>query len=114
MASPIFIQEEYVDVSDSEHQYSTGTSEVYETTYTTNEVGDLYRALQKEHGRCVSKVYIDRKNGEPRAIGWVFRKRERRDHCYKSSDTYLLETWVTLYSGKPITTVTYTEPIVIG
>jgi hypothetical protein len=112
MASPIFIQEEYVDASDSEKMYRLGSSDVYETDYTTDEIGRLYHSLQKMYGRCVSKVYVDRRDGESRAIGWVFHKRVAYDHCYKSSDTYLREVWVTLYSGKP--TTVYAEPIVIG
>jgi hypothetical protein len=33
----------------------------------------LFRSLQHEFGRCVSKIYVD---GPPtRSIGWVFQKR---------------------------------------
>jgi len=114
MSTPIFIREEYVDVSDEEKSYIVRESDVYETGYTVDEIGKLYRACQKEHGRCVSKVYVDDISGRTKAIGWVFRSRKECDHCYKSTDTYLQETWITLYSGMPKTVTIYAKPIVIG
>ena len=57
----------------------------------TDDVKELFRAMQKEYGRCISKVYIDGPEGEALPIGWVFEKRrEYRD----SEDTYLQHTWV--------------------
>jgi hypothetical protein len=56
--------------------------------------GEIYRECLKEHGRCTSKVYIDTKDG-PKAIGWVFQKREKYEDV---NETFLKETWVTLLS----------------
>ena len=54
--------------------------------------GDIFRASRSEFGRCVSKVYIDTEDG-PKAIGWVFLKRDR----YEDTDEpFLHETWITL------------------
>ena len=71
----------------------------------TDDIGKLFRSLQNEYGRCVSKVYRDKKivtndHGGERwevvSIGWVFEKRER----YQDMDeTYLHETWITLMDG---------------
>jgi hypothetical protein len=56
-------------------------------------VGDIFRYSQKEFGRCVSKVYQDTKDGV-KAVGWVFQKRERYED---SRETFIHETWVSLY-----------------
>jgi len=56
-------------------------------------VGDIFRASQKEHGRCVSKVYQDTNDGVI-AVGWVFQKREKYED---SKETFIHETWVSLY-----------------
>ena len=53
-------------------------------------IGDIYRASQKEHGRCISKVYI----GDGIPVGWVFVKREKYEDDPKQS--YLHETWISL------------------
>ena len=54
---------------------------------------DFFSASQKEHGRCVSKVYLEGSEGTI-AIGWVFQKREKYED---SKDTFIHETWVSLY-----------------
>lgn len=64
----------------------------------TIDQGDLYRYLAKEFGRCTGKVFIDTTSGEIRHKGWVFVKRERYDDV--PSETFLQETWVTLYGRK--------------
>lgn len=56
-------------------------------------IGDIFKASQKEHGRCVSKVYQDTDDGTV-AIGWVFNKRQRYED---SEETFIHETWVSLY-----------------
>ena len=66
--------------------------EPYDTGF--DSIGELYRSLVKSWGRCTGKVRIDRKDGETWAIGWVFVKRTTYE---RSQDTYLQETWVTLY-----------------
>ena len=54
--------------------------------------GDIYRFALGEYGRCVSKVYVDAEGG-PKAIGWVFQK---RDHYEDTGEPFIHETWVTL------------------
>lgn len=81
--------------------YICGESGLYEP-YTDN-LGELFRSLQKEYGKCVSKVYVDQ-GDKTIAIGWVFEKRRKYDDC---NDTYLQETWVTLHESKPEVETTY-------
>jgi len=73
-------------------------------------IGEIYRAMQKEYGRCTGKVYIDRREDSdpegtyPRtiAIGWVFEKREKYEDCNK---TFIHETWVSLVDKDETTRV---------
>lgn len=56
-------------------------------------IGELFRAMRREHGRCVSKVFLDRPDGSAQHIGWVFNKRERYED---TGEPYLRETWVSV------------------
>jgi len=47
--------------TDANERVIIGESGVYETRF--DDIEDLFKALQKEYGRCVSKVYIDTDNG---------------------------------------------------
>ena len=94
----ILIEEEHVQVLDDERRYGMGSSGVYESFADTP--GELYRALQKEYGRCTSYVYVGDEN--PIKIGWVFQRREKYTDC---DDTYTHEVWVTLHEKEPIKTV---------
>ena len=60
-------------------------------------IGLLYKAMLKEHGRCTGRMYVDSPEG-PKAIGWCFLRRRKYDDC---AETYLCETWVTLYHEPP-------------
>ena len=51
--------------------------------------GSLFKALQKEHGRCRGRSYRDTEKGA-KHVGWVFLKREEYED---SHETFLLETW---------------------
>jgi hypothetical protein len=95
----LHIQETWINASEG---YSTGSTDVYESY--TDDKGELFRSLQNEYGRCISRVYIDSKNGQPQAVGWVFQKRQKYDD---SNDTFLLETWVTVHKSQPVKTVSY-------
>ena len=102
----MLIQEQWCELKEVEnelgeidfHRYVIGDSDLYEP-YTDN-IGDLFLSLQREYGRCVSKVYIG--DGDP--IGWVFQKRTKYTDCDK---TYLAETWVTLHTDKPTVKTTH-------
>jgi hypothetical protein len=74
--------------------------------------GELFTALQKEHGRCIGHVYIDDRNDDDTVtvyeIGWVFVKRvEYRWRNGKSDGSYLQETWVSVHTAPPTHTVTF-------
>ena len=61
-------------------------------TFTASK-GKLFNALQKEHGRCVSKMYRDNSLYGPLCIGWVF---EKIEYYEDTQEPYLSETWVKL------------------
>jgi len=96
---PIFIRETFINATEG---YKIGNTEVYDTCQTTP--GPLFRDLQKEHGRCVSKLYLDVKGGGRKAIGWVFHKRRMYTDC---DTAYLQETRVDLHKAKPTKTIEY-------
>ena len=79
-----------------------GESEVYETF--TSDKGELYKSLVKEWGRCVSKQYIDTKDGKTIHTGWIFQKRQKYND---SNETYLAETWVTVHEKLPVKSIKY-------
>jgi hypothetical protein len=92
----MLVQEVYLNATER-HRF--GESGLYEPF--TEDTGKLFRAYRSEFGRCVSKVYIDRKEGPPIAVGWVFIKRERYED---TREPYLREVWVTLYDEPPTVT----------
>jgi len=92
----MLIKEEYINATENAEY---GESEQY-APYTSN-IGKLFKSLQKEFGRCISKVYIDNKE-KSNAIGWVFQKRTRYED---TREIYLQETWVTLYEKEDKHTV---------
>lgn len=83
-----------------------GENEPYEAW--TEDPGKLFRSLQREYGRCVSKVYIDQKDGSTKAVGWVFVGRQKYTDV---DETYLREVWVTLHEAPPtvVRTLHYRE-----
>ena len=56
-------------------------------------IGELFRTMSREHGRCISKVFVDRPDGSAQHVGWVFQKRERYED---TGEPYLRETWVSV------------------
>ena len=99
MSKNIFIQEQFVDRT---RECRTGDSEVYET-FTSN-IGELFRSLLKEHGRCLSRIYRDGPEDEAIPFGWVFQKTQSYDN---SQETFLQEVWVTLHKALPTKTIEY-------
>ena len=89
----LFVSEQWTD---AEENLNLGNSGIYETF--TDSTGELYKAMQKEYGRCVSKMYIDTADGTAQQVGWVFQKRQKYDDC---DQTYLQETWVTVHTAQP-------------
>lgn len=62
----------------------------------TDDIGRLFRDMQREYGRCVSRVYEDGPDGQSWPQGWVFQKRRAYEGARTKGDTYIAETWVTL------------------
>lgn len=82
----LMIQETYVN---KDQDCVFGESGWYEA-YTDNRQ-KLFLNLQKEYGRCESKMYVDLTSGGCREIGYVFLKKMQ----YERSDKfYLREVWV--------------------
>lgn len=96
----LWIQEEFVNAT-KEQRFSSGSWE--ETRYETT--GDLYHALTREYGRCVSKMYVDKVGGAPMQTGWVFQKRMEYDDSHRIRDkadrTYIREVWVSVSKDNP-------------
>ena len=71
-----------------------GNTEFYKP-YTDN-MKRLFRSLQREYGRCISKMYIDileqpERIRKTQSIGYVFQKKVKYTDC---KDYYLQETWI--------------------
>lgn len=101
----LWVFEEYVD---RDRNMLLGRNDPYESAY--DSAGDLFRACQAEHGRCVSSVYREvpaEGDGSPsiERIGWVFEKRVPYDDA--PDETLLLETWVTVLHEAPVHHVVY-------
>ena len=96
--SNLFIKETWVDRTQN---FLCGDSGVYETS--TDNKGELFRSLQREHGKCVGKMYID-KNGEAYQCGWIFEKIRKYEDTHEK---YIAETWVSLHDAED--TITRTE-----
>lgn len=73
-----------------------GEGEWVETRHET--LGDLYRALQSEYGRCTGKQYSERIGKPDAQSGWVFLGRNQYEG---SSKTYLREVWVSVSATAP-------------
>lgn len=94
----LFIRETYINATEG---YRYSDSDIYESF--TDDIGILFRNLQKEFGACIGKMYIDTDKGS-KAIGWVFQKRVHYDF---SEETYLREVWVEVHEKRPKTTIEY-------
>jgi len=94
----MLVQESYTNESEG---YQLGHSDHYEPF--TDKIGDLFLAYQRQYGRCISKVYIDKGN-ESKAIGWVFEHRVKYDDC---NQYYIQHTWITLHNSQPIKSIEY-------
>lgn len=100
----LFIRETFVN--DTENVIF-GEGPWIDSMYDT--VGSLFRALSREYGRCVSKMYVDKVDGRVEQTGWVFEKRmryegARRDYDtgrYRESDYYIRHVWVHVSTTDP-------------
>ena len=91
--SNLWITETWIDTAQN---VCCGESGDYETF--TDDTGMLFKSLQKTYGKCISKMYVDRKDGSVIQTGWVFSKKQKYDDC---NEYYIAETWVTVYKSQP-------------
>lgn len=92
----LYVQEDYVNATTDTRYRNSGEPQ---RAFTDN-VGELFRCLQREYGRCVGKVYV----GKGTPVGWVFQKKTEYTDC---PETYLQEVWVTLHEKLPERKVKY-------
>jgi len=97
----MLIKETWVERESEEQHCIIGESDLYEPF--TDNIKRLFLSLQREYGKCTSKVYQDTPSGII-AIGWVFEKMVKYSDCNKY---YLQETWIELHDSKPDTKTTY-------
>lgn len=97
--TPLYVSEVFINGTKG---YQFGESGIYEAY--TDDIGKLFRSMQKEYGRCIGKVYIDTKDEKAHTIGWVFSKRMKYEDARDNSPDsfYTREVWVTLHE-KPDT-----------
>ena len=95
----IHIKETHIN---KDEKCTFGDTDVYETY--TDSIGELFKDLQIQFGRCVSSMYVDKKDGATKKIGWVFEKKNKYNDCNK---TYMQETWIELHKTKPKKTIEY-------
>jgi hypothetical protein len=87
----IMVREQFVNLDSGSRFGDTGWQERF-----ADDLGDLYRAARRAHGRCTSKVYRDGQDGQAVPVGWTFVKRVAYESSYRPNpETYLQEVWVT-------------------
>jgi hypothetical protein len=87
----IYIQETWID---QKNKSIIGETDIYETF--TDSKGKLFKALQNEYGRCISKIFVDESDGKQKQVGWVFEKKQKYDDI---NEFFILETWITIKGG---------------
>ncbi len=90
----LHVREQRVNADKSQIFYDEGFDCDESSILENASIGDIYRYAQGENGRCTSKMYRDCDEGPPEVVGWVFVKREKYDNV---DETFLCETWVTVY-----------------
>lgn len=80
----IYLEEDYLNV-DKDYFLC----ETIRTDVSHKEPTSLFRDLQRQHGRCISSVYVDRASGAVK-IGWIFEKRVKYTDV---DETFLMQTW---------------------
>jgi len=93
--SNLYVKEVFVNETD---HYIFNDGDWYET-YTDNR-SKLFRNMQREYGRCISKIYMDVSVGQfhgavirkPKQVGWVFEKKMAYED--NSKKFYIRTVWV--------------------
>jgi hypothetical protein len=87
----VFVRETFIDETKG-HQF--GESDWYEPY--TDDIGRLFRDMQKEYGRCTGHVYVG-DGPDVKKVGWVFEKRMEYDDYRGRGDRFYVRTvWVRL------------------
>jgi hypothetical protein len=92
----MFIMETSVNASEG-YTFGDHVENIENTVLDGMTRGEMFKWLQRENGRCISKVYV----GDGQACGWVFVKRDRYED---TGEVYLRECWITLldkYDTRP-------------
>ena len=95
----MLISESFVDATEGCRYGETDPYEPY--WHDDTPLSKIFRILQREWGKCVSKVYIDRTDGEVWHIGYVFQRKMRYED---TGEPYIREVWVTFHESEPTTT----------
>lgn len=110
MSERIWIKETFTNAT---RNVMFGESEIYETRYSREELGQLYRSLVSEYGRCTSKVYVTTRAEDGIPVGWVFQKRMEYEDARRDQPAvdrfYIREVWVHLYDGPATVTCKVTS-----
>jgi hypothetical protein len=93
----LWIQE---SMTNEDEGYRIHDTDVYETHH--NNIKDLFKSLQKEYGRCMGKIFVDRYDGllgdTAVQVGWIFEKKVK----YDDTDAYFTQaTWVAVHTKEP-------------
>lgn len=83
------IKFEYVNASEG-HVMGSEVQPVSDTVLEGMTPGQMFRWLQREYGRCISRVYID--EGTP--VGWCFQR--AMPYGDNPRESYIQEVWVSL------------------
>jgi hypothetical protein len=102
-AGKVFVSEVCVN---KDRGYRFGGAEPYDTGRTFAQLASVFRDLQREYGRCVSRVYLDNPEDEarPHVVGWVFEKRMRYEDA--PAQSYTREVWVSVHVKPQVVTTT--------
>ena len=95
---PLYIKETIVNQTGGCIIYTSDRA----TKSNTHDILVLFRDLQKEYGRCRSKIYKDNNDGEYQT-GWVFEKKMQYSDC---DEHYIQETWISVYTAPDTVKVT--------
>lgn len=95
----LYVRESFVNLTEG---YRFGDEPWYKAY--TEDRGKLFRSMQREYGRCVSRIYIDAPGRtvdghyEPLPLGWVFQKRMEYEDARRDWPAdkrfYIREVWV--------------------
>jgi len=87
------------DVINADRGYRVWSSDEPDMVEDGESIGYIYKCYAREYGRPMSKVYVTTADNRDIPIGWVFQKRERYQD---TGESYLQETWVSVYDADEV------------